>query len=44
MKAKFIDFIEMRFNGMADFVNRVIFSASAVVALATLENIICTIF
>lgn len=44
MKTKFIDFCEYHFNGVTDFVNRVLFSASAIVALVTVGNIICPIF
>lgn len=44
MKTKFIDFCEFHFNGVTDFVSRVLFSAATIVALVTVGNIICKIF
>lgn len=44
MKTKFINFCEFHFNGVTDFVNRVLFSAAAIVALVTVGNIIYLIF
>lgn len=44
MKAKFTNFCESHFNGVTNFVNRVLFSIAAIVALVTVGNIICPIF
>ena len=44
MKTKFIYFCESQFNGVAGFVSRVAFCASAIAALVTVGNIICPIF
>ncbi len=44
MKTSFIDFCEFHFNGVADFVCRVLLAASAIIAIITVGNIICPIF
>lgn len=44
MKAKFNEWCECHYNGVTDFVARVFFAASAIIAIITAGNIICPIF
>lgn len=43
MKTKFTEWCEYHYNGVTDFIVRVLFSASAITALITVANIICPI-
>lgn len=44
MKAKFTEWCEYYYNGVVDFITRVLFVASAIIASITVGNIICPIF
>lgn len=44
MKTKFIEWCAYHYNGVTDFVCRVILTISAITALVTIFNIICPIF
>lgn len=44
MKAKFIDWCEYHYNGVTDFIARVLFAAAAITAIITVANVICPIF
>ena len=43
MITKFIDFCESRFDSIIDFVLRVLIAATAIIAMITVGNIICTL-
>lgn len=43
MKSKFTEWCEYHYNGVTDFIVRVLLSASAIIALITVANIICPI-